>query len=113
MVERDLLELFLYDEGEIVSSVWKALPPPLFGLCSHMWIRGPELLKSVKLWWCQSLENSALWVNRFREKTKTPMHWSLTINVYSCGKSLWFVFTPFKKEAVFGGVLLQQHWGLY
>lgn len=35
------------------------------------------------------------------------------ISQYSCGKSLLFIFTPFEKETVFSGVLLQQHLAAY
>lgn len=36
-----------YADREICSSVWKPQPPLLIGFCSHLWIRGLELLKSV------------------------------------------------------------------
>lgn len=101
-----------YVEGERCPSVWKPLPPSSIGFCSHLWLRRLELLKSVKLQWCQSLENWVFWVNRFRGKEKKK-RWLLTISRYSCGESLLFIFTPFKKETVFSGVLLQQHLAAY
>lgn len=69
---------------------------------------------SVKLQCCQSLENwTCGWTVKNKKQENKKTHWLLKISQCSCGRSLLFIFTPFKKETVFSGVLLQQHLAAY